>query len=424
MIYKGKLLATIVFATLSSTLGFSQSTFELGAEYRLNPLFSDGFRIPRTEGEKTEFYVNQRTRLILNYEKKNDLKTEIIFQDLRSWGTYKVNGPAGNFSFFRAWAEKNINEKWSVKLGRQGLIYDDQYVFGGLNWGGNMAHDAGLLKFQDSTFQAHLGFIYHSNGFDLTREEYEYKNHKTMQFLWMHKDAGNLSASFLFLNRGLERPDGSLNTYFNQTTGANVSYKFSDKFSLKGIFYYQFGDDTVATKNKISAYLYSLQASYKASDKLKFTLGTDVLSGEAMNSTDNTKNNFDQLFGLRHGHFGYLDYFYVKLWPETGLEDYYLKTDIKLSKKTKLAVHWHSFFSQATVIDPESGLAEDDYYGSEIDLKLTIKQSADFKASLGFSHMWVSDTYEAYYNNNNTLGSSAIYAVIVIKPTLFSATID
>lgn len=404
-----------------------EKTFTLSGEYRLNPLYSDGFRFPRHEGEKAEGYVNQRTRIIMHFDSPGDLETKIIFQDLRSWGTYKNNGPAGNFSFFRAWAQKRINQDWSVKFGRQGFIYDDQFILGGLNWGGNMAHDAALVKYETDGFKVHAAFAYNSNGFDLTREAYEYKNHKTMQFLWLSKEADRWDASAIILNRGLEKPDNSLETRFEQTIGGTVNVKLTDQIGVKGVYYHQFGTDTVGSGRDINAYLYSLQASFKASDKFKFTLGADIVSGADMsNEADasySEKNNFDILYGLRHGHFGYLDYFYVKLWPVTGLEDYYLKTKIGLGEKTDMDIHLHGFMSNGEMLDPaDASVIDDNYYGSELDLKLNYKQSSTFKVTFGYSKMWTTDTFEAYYGNQETKGSSVLYAVVVIKPTFIKTS--
>ena len=250
--YKIVLAILLIFKTISGVL--AQEEFTLGAEYRLNPLYSHGFRIPIIEGRTAEGYISQRTRLILNYNKANDLKTELVIQDLRAWGTYRNNGQAGNFSLFRAWAEKSLTDHLSVRMGRQGFIYGDQFILGGLNWGGNMAHDAALVKFENNGFEAHLALAYNTTGFVLQQELYTYQNHKNMQFLWLTKKTDKLSASFVFLNQGMQKPNDAHDIRYNHTTGVNLSYNVSKQLQLKGIYYHQFGEDTVRTGRTVNDY--------------------------------------------------------------------------------------------------------------------------------------------------------------------------
>ncbi|MCV9385511.1 alginate export family protein [Reichenbachiella ulvae] len=425
-----KTLQKLIFITLGMvfwsqlTFGQEEQTFTMQGEYRLNPLYSHGFRIPMYGDRTDEGYVSQRTRIIMNYEKKGDLSTEFILQDLRAWGTYRNNGQAGNLSIFRAWVEKELVDGLSVKFGRQGFIYGDQYILGGLNWGGNMAHDAALLKYEKNGYKVHAAFAYNTTGFDLEQQNYPLANHKNMQFLWASKKTDRLNANFVFMNRGLEKPNDELDIRYNHTTGLNIGYKINDQLSVKGIGYYQFGKDTVGLGKDISAYLYSAQVKFSPNKKLSFTLGTDVVSGTSTaNASDpnyNKKNNFDILFGLRHGYYGYLDYFYTKLWPVTGVEDYYFKAKIQTSPKSSMDVHWHAFFSNAQVSSSDLSTTFDDYYGSELDLRWHYKQSNNMKVTLGYSHMWVTDTYLSYYNADSSDGSSTVYAVIVVKPTFLN----
>lgn len=420
-----KLLILTVGLIFWTELTFGQENFKLQAEYRLNPLYSHGFRIPQASGDSDEGYISQRTRIIMNYEKAGDLSTEFILQDLRAWGTYRNNGQAGNLSIFRAWVEKQLVDGLSVKFGRQGFIYGDQYILGGLNWGGNMAHDAALVKFEKSGYKIHAAFAYNTTGFDLERENYTLANHKNMQFIWASKKTDRLDANVVFLNRGMEKPNDELDIRYYHTTGANITYKINDQLSLKGIYYYQFGTDTVGTGQDVNAYMYSAQVSYAPSKKISFIVGADVLSGTSTSNANDPnygeQNTFDILFGLRHGHFGYLDYFYTKLWPSTGLEDYYFKTNFKTSDKSSMDVHWHTFLSQAKLSNSDLSKTYDDNYGSEIDLRWHYKQSNTLKVTLGYSHMWVTETYLSHYDISSSEGSSTVYAVVTVKPTFINS---
>ena len=71
-----------------------------------------------------------------------------------------------SFAVFEAWANINLGKGWSTKLGRQVISYDDQRIFGGLDWaqqGRN--HDAGLLKYKKDKFILDIGLAF-SQDFD------------------------------------------------------------------------------------------------------------------------------------------------------------------------------------------------------------------------------------------------------------------
>lgn len=425
---------TLLLLFFISQWAFAQESsepdgFSLKGEFRLNPLYSDGFRIPLHEGERSEAYVQQRTRLILDYTRKNDLKTRIILQDLRAWGDRGIRKEIPSISVFRAWAEKYFTPELSLKIGRQGLIYDDQYILGELNWGGTMAHDAALLKYERSTMKAHLGVAYNNSRFVLQKEPYTLPYHKNMQFIWLHKDIQKLSASFIMLNRGIEKPDNNFTTRYEQTVGTNMSYALSKSLALTGIFYHQMGQDTVGTGRKIDANLISARINWKVNQYLKLKAGGDILSGtdirQASNPGYNEYNNFNILYGLRHGNFGYLDYFYVKMDPITGLEDYYIGTTFSPVKKFKLVSNLHNFYSHEEMPDREDFTQSmEKNLGFELDLKGSYKLSPDFSATLGYSKMWTTDTFDAYYESQETLGSQVIYAIITISPTFFKTEIN
>ncbi len=418
----------VLIVISGSAFGQDESTFELKGEYRFNPLYSHGFRVPLQNDASPEFYVHMRTRVILDYKNPGNLSSQLIIQDRRAWGTYNNNGAAGILSIFRGWVEKSIGNNFSVKLGRQGFIYDDQFILGSLNWGGNMAHDAALLKLEPGDWKIHGALSYNANGFNLSREPFNFDNHKHMQFLWINRKFNRSRFSFIFMNRGLEKPDGSLRTRSQQTIGGNLKFSISEKVGLKTIYYYQFGKDTVGENaHTVDAFLYSVQLDYQPATNISFTLGADVVSGTNMSDlrdpTFTKKNNFDILYGLRHGHFGYLDYFYLVLWPETGLEDYYLKSKLKFTDKINLDTHLHLFNSEGEMLNSSNEVL-DSYYGTELDLKLNYKHDSLTKVTLAFSQIWLTDTFLSYYSEQPSQGSYAIYAVATFSPTFFSTVFD
>lgn len=414
-----KNLALILILFGATVEAFAQVTVD--AEFRFNPVYSRGFRKPLYDGDKPGFYTMQRTRLILNYEAKDDLKMEVIAQDRRFWGDQDARADVPNLAIFRAWVEKYFTPQISLKLGRQGLIYDDQYLFGELNWGGTLAHDAALLKYKSDAVEVHFGGAYNSNGGELKREHYEYDMYKALQFAWLHKDIGRLSSSLIFINQGTETADTTV--HFTQTFGTNTSFKVTDNWTLKAIYYHQLGENT--DDQTVNAYLFSVQSLFQISDQLSLKLGADVNSGTSEAHTldaSYTKNHtFHRNFGLPHGQFGLLDYFFVKNDTDQGVQDYYVKANFKKGK-FGFSEDVHAFVSDQHLLNSTTGEVMNDFLGVESDLKLNYKFSSTFKATLGHSIMFGSSTLDEFFGGEPIKDSQYFYAVITAKPRLFQTS--
>lgn len=391
-----------------------QAQFSVDAEYRFNPVYSRGFRQPLFVGEKPGFYTQQRTRLILGYNKPEDIKMEIILQDRRFWGDQNARAEVSTISVFRAWVEKYFTPQLSLKMGRQGLIYDDGFLFGELNWGGTMAHDAALLKYESESLSLHFCGVYNANGGELKREHYEHTMPKAMQFVWLKKELGPLKTAWMLVNHGMETADTVV--HFTQTIGATNSLSLSDKLSLKGVYYYQAGQNVKS--QHVNAYLMSAQIMWDATEQFSFNAGVDISSGTSQTTapvTETTESNtFNRYFGLLHAQFGYLDYFFVKQATSQGLKDFYLKTKWKYGSWA-ITDDVHSFYSDKAILHTASATPMNKYYGLENDLLINYKMNNSFKVSLGHSIMFGTDTFEQFFGGKTIKDSQFVYAVITAK---------
>jgi hypothetical protein len=414
---------TVILVLTAGTLQAQE--ISLDGEYRINPVYSRGFREPMYQGDKAGFYTMQRTRLIFNYTKEKDFNAEIILQDRRFWGDQSDRADVANIAVYRAWIEKYFTTNFSVRLGRQGLIYDEQYLLGDPNWVGTRAHDAALLKYESDAVKIHLGLAYNANGQELKREEYSFNMYKSMQFLWVNKQIGKVKASFIVINRGLEK--GDTTQVFTQTFGPDVTIKFTDKLTFKGLYYYQIGKNQ--TGQNVNANFYSAQLLYKVSDNIDFTLGVDAGSGTNQSDYEdpNSKksHSFDRHYGLIHGHFGYIDYFYVNNPTLVGVHDYYLKGNFKLNKKLSLEDHVHNFATSARLNDPTiDGETMNHNLGLENDFLVNYKISSIFKATLGYSIMFGTDTLDQFFGGRKSQENQVVYAVITASPNFFKTKSD
>ncbi len=192
---------------LSFTKGFSQ--FTIDAELRPRFEYRHGYKTLFPDNADPATFVSQRTRLNFGY-KTEKLHFYLSPQDVRVWGDVPQLNVAdeNGFSLHQAWADVLLTSDLSLKIGRQEIIYDDQRFFGNVGWAQQgRSHDAAILKYEPSFLKFHFGAAYNQDGEALTGNILTTNTYKSLQYLWLHKDWEQLSASFLFVNNGLQYID-------------------------------------------------------------------------------------------------------------------------------------------------------------------------------------------------------------------------
>ncbi len=389
---KHLLITLLLFTFFISSNVYAQLSFS--GEFRPRAQYRHGWRNLPEKDQDPAVFIGQRTRLNLGYKQSDLVTFKVSLQDVRVWGDQSQLVDEANIGVFEAWADLKVANRLRFKLGRQELNYDDGYLLGTLNWReAGRSHDIGILKFQDSTFSAHLAYAYNQNKSTEANTIYTNNYYKSMQYLWLNKELGKAKISLIFLNRGLQKGDTTVK--YSQTIGTNTKIKFGKKLNLTGIYYHQLGKDTL--NRKVDAYMASLKLKYDLTRKTKITIGTDILSGtDASDLGGNTNNTFDILYGFRHRHFGNMDYFYLGYTPVSGLRDIMLKFEHKVSDKVKANLDFHGFYGNADIINPSSidGEIMDSKLGNEIDFTLTYKPSDLIKVRGGYSQMFGTETLE------------------------------
>ncbi|WP_282043629.1 alginate export family protein [Winogradskyella flava] len=410
-------------------LYFINSNAQLKIDADIRPRFEyrHGFGNLFPDDAEPAAFVVQRSRINFNYQ-IDKLTMMMSFQDVSVWGdTRQIDATDSNnsFSLFQAWVNYKLNENWSTKLGRQIISYDDQRIFGGLDWAmQGRFHDAALLKYSKGTFKADIGFAFSQENQQLENNGFFLQGtftYKAMQYAYLKKNWDKVSASFLFLNTGFQNfsgvnddePDG---VFYRQTTGSYFIFPI-DAVKFMGSAYYQSGKSNETTD--LSAYQVSLEANYKPGKTL-FGLGFEILSGTDA-SGNSTNNSFFPLYGTNHKFNGFMDYFYVGNHANNvGLNDIYAKVIFKTGKKSTLLAKAHYFGANASLSNDE-----DSYLGTEIDFVFTQNLIKDVKLNIGYSHMFASDSMSLIKDgrpNDNT--NNWAWAQLTITPTLFKAKKD
>lgn len=376
-----------------------KAQFNLNAEFRPRTEVSHGYKALPAANQDASLFTTQRTRL--NFAYKNDkIKTKLSLQDVRLWGNQPqlVGNEDFATSIHEAWAEAFFNDNFSLKLGRQELVYDNSRIFGNVGWAQQArSHDLFLFKYKKD-FELHLGAAFNQDANRTTNFYFGPDAYKMMQFIWFNKSWDNFKLSFLFLNNGK-----TFNTFdtlgnitdqqvkYSQTFGPYFSYKTGD-LKFEGNFYYQMGK--TASDMDISAYDLLFNAFYKM-DKFTLGLGYELLSGNSYKDTLNETFAFTPFYGTNHKFNGHMDYFYVgNHMNSVGLSDINMTAKYKFDKSI-LALQMH-YFSAAADISANT----DKYLGTEFDFSYGYKLSEQSSIKAGISYLLASKSMEVIRSGN------------------------
>ncbi|MCT4698553.1 alginate export family protein [Tenacibaculum haliotis] len=405
-----KFLSFILIIT--TTLTYSQ--LKIDAEIRPRVEYRHGYKTLFPNNANAALFTSQRTRL--NFSQSIEkLNFYVSIQDVRVWGDVPQLNSADNngLSLHQAWAEILLDANYSLKLGRQEIIYDDSRIFGNVGWAQQArSHDLALFRYKKGSFKADLGLAFNQSKENLTGTDLTTPNtYKAMQYAWLHKDWNNFSGSFLFLNNGLQSTDG---LKYSQTIGTHLK-KRKNNLSIAANLYYQFGNDVA--NNDLSAYLVGLEVNYKVTDKTTIGLGTELQSGNDYNSTTGKNNAFTPFYGTNHKFNGFMDYFYVgNHGNNVGLLDIYAKAKFKLNTKSSLTVFVHNFSAAADINTSVSK-----QLGTEIDVVYAYKFTKEVGFKSGYSQMLASESMEVLKVNSDNNTNNWAWVMVTINPTLFTS---
>ncbi|OMQ11673.1 alginate export family protein [[Flexibacter] sp. ATCC 35103] len=416
-----KKLKIILFLLLAGT-SFEIQAQELDANLQIRPRFEyrNGYKTLIPEGQEGTSQISQRSRLNFNY--KQDLLTvKLTFQNTRTWGDVPTTAAAdkNGVAVFEAWAQYQLTEKWSARMGRQVLSYDNQRIMGEMDWGQQgQSHDALLVSFHPKNHQLDMGLAYNSTAENTFQTPYTVANYKAMQYAWYHTTFDKLGLSLLLLNTGYEyaNTDADLLVDYKQTFGTYLTYK-TGKLDTNLSFYGQTGK---STDRQVSAWDAAINVGYNVTDAFKAGLGYEFLSGKATNDGSTVIKSFNPIFGTNHGFNGYMDYFYVgNHLNSVGLQDAFLKLNYNI-QKWQFALIPHVFLAAADVVTPLNDKM-DSYLGTEVDLTFGYNFKKEIVVSGGYSQMFGSKTLE-YLKAPGDAGHTNNWAwlMISVNPRIFT----
>ncbi len=416
----------VVFLMVISYPNINHAQVDFNAQFMARAEYRHGYQSLIGNGQKPAAFVSQRARLISAY-KSDKFKIHFSVQDIRTWGNSSNLSidTSGSLSLHEGYGELYFNKNWTLKAGRQEIAYDEDRIFGSLDWAMQARrHDAALIKFKDSLSVVDFGFAYNQDRERTTSTVYDLPgNYKTFQYVYAKRKFNKVDLSFLFLNNGMQyiktEPGGNqvTSTVFTQTFGPRAVYKNKD-LSLAGNFYYQSGKDIA--KRTVNAYEALIEASYKVHKNLTLTTGAELLSGTSQTDTANRSNNsFAPLYGTNHRFNGYMDYFYVGNHANSvGLTDLYIK-GMYQAKRYFISLNTHFFQSAASVRNKaitNNLVSINSYLGTELDLTFNYKVADGASLQGGYSQLFGTKSMEALRGGNASKVTNWAYVMMIIRP--------
>ena len=421
--------STMIVVLMTASL-FAQE-FGLSGELRPRYEFRHGYKTLASPNVDAANFISQRTRLNANYSNEK-FKVYFAIQNVRVWGDVSTlsTSDKNGITFHEAWGEYFFSEKFSVKLGRQEISYDDQRMFGSVGWAQQArSHDAMLLKFKTGEKgKLHIGIALNANGETLFDEAYAVNQYKNLQYAWYHTNFNEaIGISLLALNNGMEYHT-SLNDdkkiAYSQTIGGRFTYK-KNRFNADAATYFQTGNTPGGNDNvDLSAYYFTANAKFKITDQFTAGAGVEILSGNDQISTSSKDKAFKPFYGTNHKFNGWMDYFYVgSHMSSVGLIDINMPLIYKKDKFSAILVP-HFFSSNGNVYDPLNRKDADAYLGTEIDLALGYKLYKNVMFNAGYSMMFATDTMELLKGGSEAESNNWAWVMITFKPNFFNTKIN
>jgi hypothetical protein len=175
-----KILQIIFWTAVLHFASINKVTAQLTLSAQLRPRteFRNGVGTLRLINNDAAFFIYQRTRLTFNY-KQSRVIFQASLQDVRVWGedaSTITEEDGSRLGIHEAWAEIILTNKkdgsfkkpsveyFSIKTGRQELVYDDSRLLGNLDWSQQARrHDAIVFKLLNKGWQADAGFAFSRN---------------------------------------------------------------------------------------------------------------------------------------------------------------------------------------------------------------------------------------------------------------------
>jgi hypothetical protein len=394
----------------------------IDAEFRPRTEFRNGYQQLRNDTTTAAFFTNQRIRLSANYIYDNRFAMQFSIQDLRVWGQQDPRSTSATLQIFEGWVEPYITNKFSVRIGRQRLVYDNQRLFAENDWRLSAAvHDALNFRYNSARLTSELAIAYNQSSERYFGTDYAptgFTNYKFLAVNYIrYKLKDRFTVTALNSTDGYQDKSNPEEMNFRYTLGGRLEYEF------KGIYttfssYYQGGKNSSGTK--LSAWYIQPELRITSSKGLLVRLGAEVMSGNNNSLSSNIDHSFVPLYGVAHRFNGSMDL--ITKFPAdvsgAGLVNPYLFFIQPFLTKFEMRADFHTFYLQNRFYNSDD-IRIDSYLGFENDFLLTYKPNSITKVDLGISYMLPTESFATVKNGgNSSYNLTWIYLSLTFRPQL------
>jgi hypothetical protein len=393
----------------------------IDAEIRPRTEYRNGYQLLRNDTTTAAFFTNQRFRVGLNYSFNNRFIVQFTIQDLRVWGQQDPRTTSATLQVFEGWVEPLFTNKFSVRIGRQRLMYDNQRLFAENDWRLTGAvHDAVNFRYYGPKLNSELALAFNQSSERYFGTDYNtigFTNYKFLAVNYIRYKPGKT-----FTYTALNSADGYQKV--GDPKKMNLRYNIGGRIEAEsaGLYgtlsaYYQFG--TSPYGKDLSAWYIQPEIRYTSSKGLVIRLGTEVFSGNDNSIEMITDHSFVPLYGVAHRFNGSMDL--ITRFPGdvggAGLINPYLFVIKSLSAKFDIRADFHTFHLQKDYYLNDENI--DRYLGFENDFLLTFKPNAVTKVDLGLSYMLPTDSFAVVKKfGSGDYNLTWVYLSLTFKPQL------
>jgi hypothetical protein len=393
-------------------------------------LRAGGFKADSLDKYRRSQFILGKYRITADY-KRSWLEVKMSPQFAGIWGQ-----SGASINLYEGWANLQSKDGLFVKIGRQELNYDNGRIIGNDDWTMTApTHDVVKLGYEGENYKVHLMTAYNQNADSIAMGNSYYSGglqpYKMMQTLWCHYDTPKklFGVSLVGMNIGMQSvKQGETDvTYYQQLVGTYMAFR-PKYWSLEGEFYYQLGKEEHGMP--VDAFMGSVKATVRPSEKYSFFAGYDHLSGDKFFSVPVDGNlglvqhdkirGFNAIFGSHHEFYGAMDFFYMKNYYHgftPGLQNLYIGGNVSPVDGLSLNAVYH-FYAIAT----DLGYLDSKTLGHEVDFSASYAFSKAVSVSAGYTYMRGTDTMVILQQIQEVTEQRQLHwawVMLAVKPTLF-----
>jgi len=320
----------------------------LGIEYRPRTELRYGYRKLPTVNAQPAFFTSHRARLNLGYESEK-INFFLSVQDIRLWGEEATRDRLGELQLFEFYVMPQLNDHWSMKIGRQRLSFDDERFFAQNDWRQTSGkHDGINIIYRSPSIQFDWFTAFNQSTMGNFGTNYQpgFEGYKFLMAHLMTWDINSKSTltSTIFAD-GYQGTTPVQKTFVKSTIGLKFKQAMGSKTSFAASLFSQNGK--LPSGQKIRAWFYDIELLQPISPNYQLRAGLQYFSG-GNSPTDDFSNSFLAQYGAFHKFNGRMDYTAktVDTYNHESLSNPYIIQDLQLNDRVKLSFETHLLGTQ------------------------------------------------------------------------------